>query len=103
MTEKKDYIAICLVGSGSSYGRAPTTHQAVSLCKRSMEQDWKSLFQLDGVEVKINVYDVTGNTGLFWDHNGVHPDDHPEVTIPLHHIATARLSVPSQRKKKVKA
>lgn len=103
---KKDFLAIFLIGCGSSFGRADTAEKAVALCKRSAEQDWKSLFDLDGREVTINVYDVTGYDDLFWDERGVHPDNKPEETLgkDRHSLVKVTLKVPSKhrRKRKVK-
>jgi hypothetical protein len=65
MDTKQDFIAIILIGGGSSYGRAPDKETAIKHALRSL-RDWAGLFKVDGVEVGINVVDVTGYGDLYW-------------------------------------
>lgn len=95
----KDYLAICLLGSGSSYGRAPDKDKAIANCKRSLETDWSSIFDLDGKTAKINVYDVTGHDKLWWDERGVHPDNEPTKSIDRLELVEVTLKVPKRKRR----
>jgi hypothetical protein len=95
-----DYIAICLIGGGSSYGRDSSKDKAIAVCKRHMEQDWSQLFDLHGKEAKINVYDITGHDSVFWDYRGIHPNNDPEKTIDRLELVSVTLNVPKKLRKK---
>jgi len=94
---KPDYLALCMVGGGSSYGRAPTKEEAVANCKRSLEVDWKSVYDLDGTTAYIGVYDLTHHGDVWWDHSGhVHPNE--GGTVPLLELVAATLTVKKKRR-----
>jgi len=84
MSAAKDYIAIILIGGGSSWARDPDPERAIARVAKIFKSDWKSLFKLDGVEVRVNLWDVTGNESVHWDDCGMHGDceaDHPITRV----------------------
>jgi hypothetical protein len=95
----KDFLAIALIGAGSSFGRATTQEEAVTLCKKQIESDWSSLYDINNKLCSVNVYDVTGHDKLYWDHRGVHTDSEPEVTIPRLDLVKVLLTVKKRRKR----
>jgi hypothetical protein len=73
MTDVKtaaDYLAIIFVGGGSSWGRSPDKEKAIANAIKNF-RDWRQLFEVDGVEVKVNVIDVQGYSDAHW---GSYPD-----------------------------
>ena len=71
MAEKpKDYLAIILIGAGSSHGRGPTKEEAIKRCLVYL-RDWEHLYKVDDVTVTINVIDVTGYDKIVWGVTGI--------------------------------
>jgi hypothetical protein len=95
-----DYLAIAIIGAGSSYARDPNKEAAIARCKKIVEQDWASMFDLHNKPCKINVYDVTGYDDLFWDDRGVHPSTDPETCLPRLELSEVVLSVAARYRRK---
>ncbi len=93
----KDYLAIVLIGGGSSFGRHSDPDEVVSLATEFLVSDWGHLYKLDGVEVKVNLYDVTGNDQVWWDDCGVHSATEAEYPIQTLEMRTVKL--PKKRRK----
>lgn len=71
-----DYIAIILIGGGSSWFRAPTKQAALKGVARLVRADWGKLFKLTkGEIVPATLVDVTGHDDVSWDAHGVWSDD----------------------------
>jgi hypothetical protein len=66
-----DYLAVILIGSGSSYGRDPDLMTAVQLAMSSYH-DWESVFVMSEHNVPVNVWNVAGYSDCHWDHRGMH-------------------------------
>jgi len=64
-----DYLAIILIGGGSSYGRASDKETAIKNAITSL-RDWDHLFVVANIETTINVYDVTGYSDCSWGNYG---------------------------------
>jgi hypothetical protein len=77
MSQKKDYLAIILVGAGSSYARGPDRDDCIARVSRMVVADWSSLYDVAGKEATVNVFDVTGHESVWWDSRGVHTADDP--------------------------
>jgi hypothetical protein len=90
---KQEFLAILLVGAGSSHARGPDLEDTIKRCGRIAVSDWSSLFDLGGKEAQINVYDVTGQDDLFWDERGVHPKSDPSVS--LDRLELRKVTLPS--------
>lgn len=60
-----DYLAIILIGGGSSWGRSPDKEDAISNAIAALK-DWDDFFDVSGVEVNINVIDVIGYSDCSW-------------------------------------
>jgi len=75
MTEKKDWLAIILIGAGSSYARGPDREDTISRCGKIAVSDWSTLYDLAGKETTVNVVDVTGHDEVWWDSRGVWSGD----------------------------
>ncbi|USM11507.1 hypothetical protein vBCbaSRXM_62 [Citromicrobium phage vB_CbaS-RXM] len=84
-TETRDYLAIILVGAGSSYARGPDKEDVVKRVMKIVFSDWKSLFDLKGQTVSVNLYDVTGHDDVYWEARGVFaaPDHTPIERLEL--------------------
>ena len=93
---EKDYLAIVLIGGGSSYGRGPTEDEAVKLATTYLVSDWKHLYNLSGAEVKVNLYEVTGNDQVWWDDCGVHADN--EAEHPIKTLEMRTVTLPGKRR-----
>ena len=97
MNTKKDYLAIILVGAGSSYARGPDKQDCIERVQRIAVADWSSLFDLAGKEATVNVFDVTGHEKVWWDSRGVHTHDDPaqDAELPSEQI---KVTLPSKRR-----
>ena len=82
----RDFIAIILVGAGSSYARGPDREDCIERVKRAAVSDWQSLFDLAGKEATVNVADVTGHDEVWWDSLGVHVKGDPEPALPIEQV-----------------
>lgn len=89
---RPDFLAIIVVGAGSSYARGPDRTDCIERVKRTVVSDWKTLFDLAGKEVTVNVVDVTGYDDLWWDSRGVHIEGHPDVALPIEQV---KVTLPS--------
>jgi len=60
-SEVRDYLVVCDNGwAGGTWARGPDLEDCVKRCRRMFHSDWKHLFKLDGVEVTLTLFDVTG-------------------------------------------
>lgn len=84
--DKKDYIAVILIGAGSSYARGPDRDDCLKRVTRIAFSDWKSLYDLSGKEATANVVDVTGYDKVWWDARGFHVDADPEPELPVEQV-----------------
>lgn len=72
---KAEWLAIILIGAGSSFARGADREEQINRAVRIAFSDWRTLFDLAGQEVSVNVYDVTGRSNVWWDHLGLHSDE----------------------------
>ena len=84
-----DYIAIVLIGGGSSWYRASSEKKALDGVARLVRADWGKLFRLPkGEIVPATLVDVTGYDDVSWDVGGVWSDDGETRTrIPADRIS----------------
>lgn len=67
-----DYLAIVLIGAGSSWFRAPAESAALRGVARRVRADWGRLFSLPkGQELQALLVDVGGHDNVAWDGNGI--------------------------------
>lgn len=64
-TTERDYLAVILIGSGSSWGRSPDKEDAIKRALRAY-RDWDSLFDIYDKDVLINVVNVAGYSDCRW-------------------------------------
>jgi len=77
----RDYLVVCSFGFGSgSWARDKDLETAVKRCRSIAYSDWKHLFKLDGVEVTLTLFDVTGQDRIRMDGDGVEGDN-PDAAI----------------------
>ena len=89
MTEpKKDFLAIMMIGAGSSYARGPDRQDTIDRCAKIAVSDWGSLYDMSGKETTINVVDVTGYEKIWWDSRGVHTAEDPkdDAVLPVEQV-----------------
>jgi hypothetical protein len=65
---KPDYLAVILIGGGSSWGRAPDKEEAIKRAMKALKE-WTIYFDLSNIEVGINVIDVAGYSDCRWGSN----------------------------------
>lgn len=90
-----DYLAYASIGGGGSWGRAETVEGAIAHFHRSL-YDWKHLFDLDGKEVGVGIYDVDGHDKLTMGHRGVR-DDETDEEIPLLRVEKFTVAFPEHK------
>jgi hypothetical protein len=94
---KKDYIAIILVGAGSSFARGPDKQDCIDRVRKIVVSDWSSLFDLGGKEATVNVVDVTGHESIYWDARGVHVEGKEDIALPIEQV---KVTLPAARRRR---
>src|SRR5215467_6173381 len=70
-SEKKDYIAVIAVGCAGAWARDVSKEQVIKRVARIFKHDFSQFYKLTkGVDITINVIDVTGFTSVCWDESG---------------------------------
>lgn len=68
----RDFLAIALIGAGSSYARGPDLEDCVKRLGRGIVDDWSSIFDVAGKPCDVNLYEVpAGFDQVRWEHRGV--------------------------------
>ncbi len=96
---KRDFLALVMIGAGSSYARGPDKDDCVKRCASIAHSDWGSLYDMDGKELTINVFDVTGYDKLWWDSRGVHIADDPKYDATLEN-EMAKVTLPIKKRRR---
>lgn len=77
----RDYLVVCSFGYGSgSWARDKDLETAVKRCRSIAYSDWRHLFKLDGVEVTLSLFDVTGQDAVTFGDGSV-VGDNPDAPI----------------------
>lgn len=96
-TIKRDFLAIVLIGAGSSYARGPDLEDCVKRVGRCVVDDWSTLYDVAGKPCDVNLYEVTGHESVFWDGLGVHPSEEPETCLPR--LELRKITLPNKRRR----
>jgi hypothetical protein len=95
-SDLRDYLVVCDMGyGGGSWARDKDLETAVKACRRIVYSDWKGLFKLDGVEVTLSLFDVTGQDEVNIGGGEVR-GDHPE--IPIQNLGPRLVRLPVGRR-----
>ena len=70
-TTAKDYLAIILIGAGSTFARGTDRDDTARRCVSICASDWGGLYDLAEKDVQVNVFDVTGHDKVWWDSRGL--------------------------------
>jgi len=89
---KKEYLAWISCGAGGTTWRSNTIRDAVETCSLVASQDWGGL---RGIEVWVNVYDVTGISVTFTLAGNVITEEERTEVPPLFFVT---VDVPKLRK-----
>lgn len=92
----RDFIAIIMVGAGSSYARGPDKADCIARVRSIVVEDWATIFDLAGKEATVNVVDVTGHDEVWWDSRGVHVEGQPDLALPIEQV---KVTLPAKRKR----
>lgn len=78
-----DFLAVTMIGAGSSWGRSPDKETAIQNCVEYLIEDWSSLYRLEGMEKTVTVFSVEGHDRVWWDERGIHGDNSeaPQIEI----------------------
>jgi hypothetical protein len=98
-TGKRDWLAIILIGAGSSYARGPDREDTIDRVVRIAASDWGGLYDLSEKEAVVNVYVVTGFDSVWWDTRGVHTAERPEDDADLPHEVVRRTFPKAKRRR----
>lgn len=96
---KQDWLAIILIGCGSSFARGPDRQDCIDRVVRMAVSDWSSLFDLAGKEAVVNVYDVTGRSEVWWEARGVFSKEDAELG-PVPQGEVVRTTFPTRRRRR---
>lgn len=83
---RRDFLAIIMIGAGSSYARGPDREDCIKRVKRIAVSDWGSIFKLKGEEATVNVVEVTGHESVWLDSRGVHVEGKPDLALPIEQV-----------------
>ena len=84
--EKRDYVAVVFVGSGSTYYRCDDKVKAATLAMEFAKRDWRDFYEFGKRQTRqINVWDVTGHDKVVWDFGGMF-DAETKALIDTHEI-----------------
>lgn len=68
---RRDWIAMVLIGAGSSYARGADPDDCVKRVLRILKSDWGRVYQIEsGTRVVVNLIEVTGHDHVSWDTRG---------------------------------
>lgn len=91
----RDYLVVCSLGTAQgSWARGDDLEKTITRCKRIVYSDWRCLFKLDGVEVTLSIFDVTGQDSIEIGPSGIE-GDHPE--IPIIKLEPRKVRLPGRR------
>lgn len=78
-----DFLAIALIGAGSSWARSPDKERAIQDCVEHLIEDWSDLYRLEGMVKTVTVFNVEGHNTVWWDERGVHGDNPDAAEIAV--------------------
>lgn len=94
----RDFLAIILIGMGSSYARGPDKDDQIERVVKIAFSDWSSLYDLAGKEVSVNVYEIPdGIDSVWWDERGVFAEGRKE---PLERLELVKREFPAKRRRR---
>jgi len=65
------YLAVILIGGGSSWARMESKENAIKTVCKILKQDWGKYYKLNkGSDVSVTVVDVDGYDDIYWDYDG---------------------------------
>jgi hypothetical protein len=93
-----DFLAIVLIGAGSSYARGPNREDVLDRVGRIIVDDWGSIYDVGGKPCEVNLYDVpAGIDKVWWDARGVWAEGRDE---PLERLELVEIVLPKARKRR---
>jgi hypothetical protein len=91
----RDYLVTCCLGhGGGSWARDKDLERAVKRCRQIVYADWRNLYKLDGEEVLLNLYDVTGQDSIEIGHGFIKGDN---TDAPIQRLGTRLVRMPKSR------
>jgi hypothetical protein len=95
-SDTRDYLVLCDMGyGGGSWARGKDLEDCVKRCRLTVYSDWKHLFKLDGAEVTLSLFDVTGQDEVTMG-NGEVRGDKPDV--PILNLGPRLVVLPKRRR-----
>src|SRR5690349_10516465 len=89
----RDYLAVALIGAGSSYARGPDLNDCATRLGRIIVSDWGSLYDVAGKPCDVNLFDVTGHDAVYWDARGVFGNNDE----PIERLELRKITLPKKR------
>ena len=68
---QKEYLAYIEMMGGGTWCRSDNVSDAITRAVKGSVEDWGSMFKMDGEEVPVNLYDITGMDKLVMGSDGV--------------------------------
>lgn len=98
---ERDYLAVALIGAGSSYARGPDLEYCVTRLGKIIVSDWSSLYDVGGKPCSVNLFEVPPGFGrVRWGADGVFAE--PEGGgdwLALDRLELREITLPRKRRR----
>lgn len=101
--EKKPfYLAYILMGAGSAWGQADNEYEALTQCKKQVEDEWSKYLSWDENDLfDIAVYDLSGVKDRWHvSYNRVVRDSETKEEVPFLHYISVKFKNKSKKRTK---
>lgn len=94
------FLALALIGAGSSYGRATDKQVAIDICAKQVLADWSGFYDVAGKELSVNVFDIGDISEVQFSDRGVchYPED-DKKPVWIDRLELAKVIVPSKKRR----
>lgn len=92
------YLVKTAIGAGGSWARDDSLDKALAALRRIVLADWGRLFDLEGQEIEVEVYDV-GDRSTSFDRRKGMIDSDTEEEIACQEVRTVTLPKKRQRRR----
>lgn len=97
---QKEYLALIEMMGGSTWHRSDNISDAITRAVKASVSNWGSMFKMDGEEVPVNLYDITGMDKLVMSIDGVFCID-KEQREQCELLDVIRVQLPEKGRRKI--
>ena len=97
---QKEYLALIEIMGGGTWCRSDNISDAITQAVKESVSDWGSMFKMDGEEVPVNLYDITGMDKIVMSSGGVFCID-KEQREHCELLEVLRVQLPEKGRRKI--